>query len=101
VIQLFATGQGFVPDAPNDGEVAPGPLPARDRPRVIVNTGFVEPDYSGLAPGLIGVWQINVRIPDNVPPSNNTLIVVEQGSATTNLDSASGRRITNTIAVKQ
>ncbi|HOK45268.1 MAG TPA: hypothetical protein PLK67_05020, partial [Bryobacteraceae bacterium] len=25
------------------------------------------PDYAGLAPGLVGVYRINVRIPDDAP----------------------------------
>ena len=44
-------------------------------PTVIMNVGPI-PDgdvqYSGLAPGLVGVWQINARIPDNAPPSTAT-----------------------------
>jgi uncharacterized protein (TIGR03437 family) len=33
--------------------------------------------YSGLAPGLIGVWQINVRIPERVAPGNAVLLYVQ------------------------
>jgi uncharacterized protein (TIGR03437 family) len=75
IIQLFATGPGFVPGAPVDGEPATGQVLTPSKPRVVINpgSGFVPDEnitYSGLAPGLVGVWQINVRIPKSVPPGN-------------------------------
>jgi uncharacterized protein (TIGR03437 family) len=103
VIQMFGTGQGVVPNAPADGELTPGALPSRDQPRVIINSREVTPEYSGLAPGLIGVWQINVRIPDFVPPSDAIDVVVLQSSVPSNLrvDPSTNRPIRTTIAVKQ
>jgi uncharacterized protein (TIGR03437 family) len=81
VIQLFATGAGFIPGAPPDGDTPGGQLiPTPEKPRVFIGTDFV-PDsdvqYSGLAPGLIGVWQINVRIPERVAPGNAVLLYVQ------------------------
>lgn len=68
VVQMFGTGQGFVAGAPPDGTPPSGAVNAQV-PRVIIGTSFV-PDsdilYSGLAPGLVGVWQVNVRIPESV-----------------------------------
>jgi uncharacterized protein (TIGR03437 family) len=63
----------------------------------------VTPEYSGLAPGLIGVWQLNVRIPDFVPPGEAIDVVVLQSSVPSNLrvDPATNRPIRTTIAVKQ
>ena len=38
-----------------------------------MNTGFI-PDgdiqYSGIAPTLVGVWQVNAKVPDNAPPTS-------------------------------
>jgi len=81
VVQLFATGAGFIPGAPPDGETPGGrQILTPEKPRVFIGTDFV-PDsdvlYSGLAPGLIGVWQINFRIPDRVPPGNAVLVYVQ------------------------
>ncbi|MDW8129357.1 MAG: hypothetical protein RMI94_02335 [Bryobacterales bacterium] len=81
IIQLFATGAGFIPGAPPDGDTPGGRLiHTPERPRVFIGTDFVPDDhilYSGLAPGLIGVWQINVRIPDRVAPGNAVLLYVQ------------------------
>lgn len=73
VIQLFGTGQGFIEGAPPDGFPATEALPTAERTRVSLNGEFVDDAnvlYSGLAPGLIGVWQVNVRVPQSVTPGN-------------------------------
>jgi uncharacterized protein (TIGR03437 family) len=67
VIQLFLTGAGIVPNMPPDGTLPGAAFRTSINPRVVIGTTFV-PDaniqYSGLAPGLVGVWQINVLVPD-------------------------------------
>jgi uncharacterized protein (TIGR03437 family) len=102
IIQLFGTGQGVVPNAPADGSPPSGPVPTTDKPRVLIGTQFVnEADiqYSGLAPGLVGVWQINVRIPDFVAPSPQVEVVVQTQSVSSN-EGAGGKRLRTTIAVR-
>lgn len=104
VIQLFATGQGFVPNAPQDGAPPTGPLPTSELPRVLINTAFVADSdilYSGLAPGLVGVWQINVRIPMSVPPSSNIEVLATVKSIPSNQSAETPtRRIVTTIATR-
>ena len=84
VIQLFGTGQGFVSGAPADGELASGLVPTSEKPAVWLEGstddrgGYVPPDYiqySGLAPSLVGVWQINVKIPDKTAPGSRIIFV--------------------------
>jgi uncharacterized protein (TIGR03437 family) len=103
VISLYGTGQGFIPGAPPDGEPASGPAPTPEKPRVIVNAAFVDDEdiqYSGLAPGFVGLWQINVRIPMTTPPSDSILVVVQHKSIPSNNDrNPQGSR--TTIAVKE
>lgn len=105
VIQLFATGQGLVPNAPPDGVPPTGAISTLARPRVVIGSTLVEsnsPDllYSGLAPGLVGVWQINVRIPMAVPPGSATDVVVVLNSIPSNQPESGGGVIRTTIAVK-
>jgi uncharacterized protein (TIGR03437 family) len=86
VITLYGTGQGQVSPPVQDGIPAPSsPLastvtvPTSDartcvtsQPSmcVAVGNGFGEVQYSGLAPGFIGLWQINVRIPADTTAGN-------------------------------
>lgn len=86
IIQVFGTGIGPIVGAPPDGEIpgtaVPGPIP-----EVIIGTGLVPPaniQYSGLAPTLVGLWQINVRIPENIPPSATVPFVVRLNSIPNN-----------------
>jgi uncharacterized protein (TIGR03437 family) len=102
IIQLFGTGQGFVPNAPPDGTPASGGEKTLANPRVIIGSGFVPNEaieYSGLAPGLVGVWQLNVRVPMSVPPGSATEVVVVMDSIPSN-QPESGGFIRTVIAVK-
>jgi uncharacterized protein (TIGR03437 family) len=104
IISLYGTGLGVVPDMPEDGRGGAGPLPTIDRPRVsIVNPGpGVLPDanvqYFGLAPGYPGLFQMNVLIPESVPPSNTVSIAFFYKDWASN-EGPTGR-VTTTIAVK-
>jgi hypothetical protein len=55
--------------------------------------------YSGLAPTLIGVWQLTFKVPMTVPPSPQVQVAAIVNSIPTNQDT-SGNRIVTTIAVK-
>jgi uncharacterized protein (TIGR03437 family) len=80
-ITIYGTGQGFIAGAPPDGDVLNTPLSTPVNPLVIMGFGPV-PDaniaYSGLSPALVGVWQLNVVIPDSVItlPDNPTQIIL-------------------------
>jgi uncharacterized protein (TIGR03437 family) len=79
-IQIFGTGVGFVPNAPADGTPPTGQTPSPLTPTVIVGFDVLTSDeilYSGLAPGLVGVWQLNVTIPKDVVPSTTSPTYVE------------------------
>jgi uncharacterized protein (TIGR03437 family) len=95
-ITLYGTGQGQVSPAVLDGQPAPSaPLsntvavPTSDaktcqnnQPSVCVQVGttFGNISYSGLAPGFIGLWQINVALPQGVTGSNVPVRVVINGT---------------------
>jgi uncharacterized protein (TIGR03437 family) len=64
IVVLYLTGQGFVNGAPRDGEPATGQVATPENPRVIIGTREAEVRFSGLAPNLIGVWQINAVVPE-------------------------------------
>jgi uncharacterized protein (TIGR03437 family) len=80
VIALFGTGQGRVAGAPADGEPAVGLAPTSEKPRVLINNVPVDEsavEFSGLAPGFVGLWQINVRLPETLAPGNAIPIVLQ------------------------
>jgi uncharacterized protein (TIGR03437 family) len=99
IIQLFGTGQGVVPGAPPDGSAPSGQIETDVKPRVIINTGFVDDAdvvFSGLAPGLVGVWQVNVKIPMSVPPAPAIIVAVVHRSIASVVPG-----LRTTIAVKE
>ena len=81
VIQIFATGGGDTTPLLAPGQASPAngdPLvPVNVTPLVLIGTlsdqalnGPGELLFNGLAPGLVGVWQINARIPQNTTPGS-------------------------------
>jgi uncharacterized protein (TIGR03437 family) len=79
---IFATGHGELTDPLEEGQPAPGALNrTRTNPRVTIGGVEAEVLFSGAAPGLAGVWQINARVPNNAPLGANVPLVVEQGFA--------------------
>jgi uncharacterized protein (TIGR03437 family) len=101
VIQLFGTGPGLVPNSPADGTLVSGLVPTDIKPQVWMESSYVAPEnveYSGLAPGLVGVWQINVKIPDKLAPlvPNQVPVFIEYRSRRS---LEQGMKVT-TIAVK-
>ncbi len=109
VIALFGTGMGRVPGAPNDGSAAGGALSTPEKPQVAFLSGAVPAanvEYSGFSPEYVGLWQINVRIPDSVAVSAVApvgLIYKSIGSTVgvVNASNPQGTRLSTTIAVRQ
>ncbi len=108
-VSLYATGQGFVPGAPADGELVTSDIRTPLPPRIALNGIFLE-DYvkntedkpkdqwlysSGLQyyPGL---WQINFYIPSSVLPGAEVSILILAGNNILSADNT----INMTIAVK-
>ena len=99
-ISLYGTGEGYIPGAPPDGAISQTAVETPQKPKVIIGTRFVDDSdvqYSGLAPGLVGIWQINVTIPKIVAPGNSVPVAVVYGS----MPSLEPQHILTTIAVKQ
>lgn len=82
-VQLYGTGQGIVSGMPPDGVPTPGSiLNTNTKPMVVINgTVLADADvqFSGLAPGFVGLWQINAKIPANVPPADVPVFVSLNG----------------------
>lgn len=106
ILELYGTGQGFIQGAPPDGTPPTGAVPTElPKPRVWIGTDYVPDEdvqYSGLAPYLVGVWQINVKIPERVAPSSAVVLFVVYKSRFSNtLEPGTPAQVQTTIAVKQ
>jgi len=68
-ISLYLTGAGVFPNMPADGEMAPSQeLSTDNTPTVVIGSAYAEVQYSGAAPGMVGVWEIRAKVPENAPP---------------------------------
>ena len=85
VIQIFATGAGPLTQSVADGAPSPGLPPAETMlaPRVFVGPEEAAVEFSGLAPGYVGLWQVNVRVPDvaSITGLVPVVIVAPEGNA--------------------
>ncbi len=80
VLQIFATGQGEVSPVVEDGVAAPlQPLSVtQSLPDVLIGNRRAQVQFSGLAPNLAGVWQINAVIPSDAPTGSAVPLVLIQ-----------------------
>jgi len=74
---LYAAGIGPVNNQPATGSSGPITPLASTKNSVNVSLGgrACEVQYSGLAPGLVGVYQVNFRVPSDVPSGVEDLIL--------------------------
>ena len=117
ILALCLTGAGLVPGAPPDGAApgsngTPAAPPTPIAPVVITDAGTLDSSvcsaapggqcvqYSGLGCGFPGLWQINVFIPDAVPPTPTAHeILVLYNDEPSNIGPGAAR-ITTTFSVK-
>ncbi len=73
VIQVFLTGLGAVFPTISDGALGGGSTLNRTSPGTVkayVDNLAAEVSYAGLAPSLSGLYQVNLKIPDNAASAN-------------------------------
>jgi len=84
---IYSTGLGTTVPAVPDGMPAPSnPLAvALTTPTVTLGGVQLPLIYYGLAPGEVGVYQINVSVPRNVPDGLSVPLVISQGDSSTSV----------------
>jgi uncharacterized protein (TIGR03437 family) len=88
VLVIYLTGLGVT--RPPTGTGLPGPTnplaSTQATPQVTLGGVALGLIFSGLAPGEVGVYQINVTVPPkNVPTGNSIPLVISQAGGTTSL----------------
>jgi uncharacterized protein (TIGR03437 family) len=93
-IVIYALGMGQTTPPVADGVAAPSTSPLASVPNVKVVFGYaglveggtasVKPAFAGLAPGFVGLYQINVAVPSNSPVGNTVPLSVNVNGVVSN-----------------
>jgi len=74
LVTLYATGEGQTDPPGTDGKLSAAPFPRPLLPLLLRIGGLrAEIQFAGSAPGLVGLLQINARVPDHIPSGNQAL----------------------------
>jgi uncharacterized protein (TIGR03437 family) len=85
-LSIYCTGLGAVTNSAGAGNPAPtSPLSqTQAAPSVTIGGVTAKVQFSGLAPGFAGLYQVNVQVPDGVTPGDAVPLVLTIGGATSN-----------------
>jgi uncharacterized protein (TIGR03437 family) len=87
VLVIYLTGMGATTPSVATGMPSPtSPLAvALNKPTVTIGTSQLGLLYYGLAPGSVGVYQINVQVPSNIKAGLNLPLTISQGTFSSSL----------------
>jgi uncharacterized protein (TIGR03437 family) len=83
-LQIFATGLGLVDQLPGAGSPSPASSKVLNPVRVRIGGVDAPVSFQGLAPGFVGLYQINVFLPGIVQPGDEVTVVLEQNGIPSN-----------------
>ena len=91
IVSIYSTGMG--PTSPQIITGAPAPtdgsLYRSSMPTVTIGSVSAPVSFAGLAPGFVGLYQVDVRIPSNAPIGIGIPLVISLGTAGSNSPSLS------------
>ena len=87
VILIYCTGLGAVTNPPLTGAAAPSsPFSVTIAKPVVTIGGVTAPLlFSGLAPGTVGGYQVNVQVPSNAPTGDSVPVILSIGGVASNM----------------
>ena len=74
-VLIYCTGLGSVTGGPADGVAASGAPTTTATPTVTIGGVSAAISYSGLAPGFVGLYQINAEVPSGLATGNQPVII--------------------------
>ena len=86
-IELYMTGLGPVTNQPASGKPAPSSpnlSSTTTLPTVMLGNVPAPVTFSGLAPSFVGLYQVNLQIPQNAPAGDAVPLVVSIGGINSN-----------------
>jgi uncharacterized protein (TIGR03437 family) len=85
-ILIYCTGLGPVSNTPASGAPAPSSPLAETTTTPIVTIGGVKAtvQFSGLAPGYVGLYQVNAQVPASTAPGTAVTVTISIGGAMSN-----------------
>ncbi len=86
VVQIYATGLGLTQPAVATGAAAPSATLANVTVPVKVTVGGLDAavEFAGLAPGFVGLYQVNARVPAAVTAGSSVPLVLSQNGVASN-----------------
>ncbi len=80
VVEIYATGLGLTNPAVKEGAESPAPAATVIQPvSVTIGNTPAQVQFAGLSPSAVGLYQVNVVIPDGVSVGNSVPIVISSG----------------------
>jgi uncharacterized protein (TIGR03437 family) len=79
-VLIYCTGLGTVTPQAVDGAAAVGATQTTAFPTVTIGGAQADIAYSGLAPGFVGLYQINAVVPSTLSPGNQPVIITVNGT---------------------
>ena len=86
-VVIYATGLGATSPAVATGQAAPAVPPlalVTTTPKVTIGGVEAAVEFAGLAPGFVGLYQVNARVPAGVSPGNAVPLVLTQNGVASN-----------------
>ena len=80
IVLIYCTGLGAVASPPADGAAGNG-QPTKTTPTVMIGGTHAVVSFSGLAPGFVGLYQINVEVPAGTAAGNQAVVVTMAGAS--------------------
>jgi adhesin/invasin len=78
---IYCTGLGAVSPQPKDGVAAAGSSSTAATPSVTIGGATAQISYSGVAPGFVGLYQINAVVPSGLASGNQPVLINISGAA--------------------